>query len=374
MGDGTNPERHDPDIELYAVAELDGDVRDGIRIYRSDDAVYEAWSSEDAAIRCYEDDGTWQVKVRFPEQDIEDAYNRLITTAEEVNDAYGTALDISPKRFRERVESDDEVILADGETTLHYREETDLDELIEAVAGDPTKASLAKAVVTDVATEAAEGTVIGAVVGSIAGPPGVVATAAAWGGIWGGLSVVRNGVDLARGGSGPRTTRFFEERRKKQYKAVDVVEDHLESVNRLHSLEAEVEATREMDMAKHDELAGLEEDGVEDAHDLLMQLHFHRYEEGDGVMAMHTTDTYEEAAAFITAVTGNTVPRQRPSLYTARDAFTTVFDHLTYMEHDEQNYLDDAAVLARNAHNHGTDEVTAWLKQQHAGFVHDAAQ
>lgn len=400
-----------PSLDLYAVEEID----EGVRIYRSDDAVFEAWTvdnpeaarsvplrergpnvfrdaMEKAEARLYRDDGRWYAKVRFRETDVEEAYDRLIEAAQDVNATYATALDISPKRFRERVHADGMVTLEEGRTTLHYREETDLDTIVEGIlGGEIGDSSLAKGLLTGgaacVGIGAAAGAGIGAAIGSLAGPPGVVGGAALGaqvGGInAGGGFFLGNGIPAVmahrrdpnyfwRYGSGmpvDRATKYFEERRQeKQYTAVDAVEEHLSAVNRLHSLAEEVQVTREMEMGQHEELEALRDRGIEEVHEGLMQIHFGRFEDGEGVTAVHAADSYEEAVDFLETVGADAVDGgERPSLYRDMDAFTTVFDHLAYTEQGGTKYLNDACTLGRNVQE-GEDvqtELADWIRRQH---------
>lgn len=385
-----------PEIELYAVERIVEEPAGGIRIYRSDDAVFEARSGEDADTRIYRDGDRWYTKIRFDEDDVEDAYNEMMRAADDINERYGTALDIAPPEFLVRAEEDGEIHIEDGRIQLNYVEETELDEAVDELFDEPARSSILKGAAASGAAEVGAGSVLGAAVGAVlgaaGGPPGVIGGAgmgAAAGGTGGGVLAALDSAAAAV--SLPRPSRlnmdsrlpmtnavkWFEERRKEKYTALDAMEDHLSTLNKLHSMEEEVDVIREMDLERHEELEDLQDSDIEQIHDVLMEVHFDRFEESEGVTVVHEAGSYEEAAEFASVVTPEADGAQeRPSIYTAPEAFRTIFERCTYTERDTLKYFDDAGVLVENVYGREAvpQEIVGWLERQHRDLIQDVGR
>lgn len=381
-----------PDMELYATEELDDGLGHGLRITRSDDAVYEARTAEDAVSRIYEEDGTWHAKVLLPLTDSEEAYDRMQAMMDDINDAYGTALHTNPKAFGDAINRDGRIKASDGATRVCYVDEEDT-QPIEEIAETPSDASILKGwlagTTASIGGGAGVGALAGGAIGMLGGPPGAVGgavTGAHVGAGIGGVLSAWEGVDTVTEGPGypiaspvtGRTIRYFERRAQTRYQpdAIAAAEDYFDRFNALHSLERELAERNRFDEARHARLEKLRDADIENIHDTVMEEHFHQFDEGEGLTATHETDTYLDAVRFVGHVANHVPPTDESSLYTSPDTFQQIFSHCTYQEDGETHYLDDAKILVHNVYDNTdtADAIVDWLEAEHPDLVQDVGR
>lgn len=380
------------DIEVYATDRFDDALGAGLRIYTSGDAVYEARQNDDASVRIYPEGSGWHAKVQYDSDGLEDAYDQFSALAEDIEDAYGVSLDITPKAFMEAMEAADSVEQQDGRYSLTFREEPDIRALVDQpISGRSRLKGAAASMASMTGGSGAVGAALGAAIGIPGGPPAMTAGAAIGamgagfvGGIVGFSEALASGTashDRFMWRSGfptHRFIRFFEKRRRKKYVDDDRLAEkaHFDMVNRLNALDREMELADSLDLSRHEDYTDLEESGIDEVHDILMRTQFHAFEDTGGITASYEADTYTEAAAFAATLLDADTPEARPSIYTNPDVFKELFRHCVYTEDGETKLFGTGRELVRNVFDRDdTDGVIAdWLEETYPAHVQEIGQ
>lgn len=380
------------DVELYATDRVQDALGDGLRIHTSWDEVYETRRHDDAAIRIYPAEGRWHARVQYDVTELEDAYDRFSAAASGIADAYEVSLDTTPKAFMADLDSDGLVREDDGRYTLTFREEPDIRSLVnQPVSGKSWLKGMAASMASLTGGGSTVGAVLGGALGIPGGPPAMAAGATAGavgGGVLGGIvgfseTLATASVSEDRymwRSSFPTNawTRFFEKRRRKKY--VDegrlAEETHFDLMNRLNTLDRELELADSLDLARHEEYTDLDESGVDEVHDILMRTQFHDFEKTGGVTATRTAETYEEAAAFAAELLDVDAPDERPSIYTDPAVFRDLFDQCSYEDDGEERLFGTGHAMMQDVVGRDAVDpsIVTWLEERHPGLVKEVGQ
>lgn len=356
------------DIELYAVDPLSD--AEGIRLFRSDDTVYEAAQHGKTASRIYPEEGQWTVKVNVPVEERREAYDTFRRMADRLEDAYDVDLPKTWLEFQEEYE--DTATAAEEGVALCYRNEGSL-------------------AIPDPGHEAAMGRGDAAMLGNLAGGGLGLASAGALGamgslppegsiiGIVGlGLSPAWGVLTALGANTGVPTVknRIGRWKRRRRYGDIGALQDRslLEHLNERNALKHLLDRNESFPADVTERYRELDDRALEAALDIITTAHFERFEELPGINVTASFDTYEEAAAFQDTVRDEDSGRyERPSIYTSPAAFRSMFDDLTFTVDGREYVLEDAEVLVQNVFERDPvdDAIITWLEEAYPDVVQD---
>lgn len=353
-----------------AATGLDDALGTGLRLHTDHDEVYELREAGKAAVRVYGEEGEWTVKARFQETDLDPAYDRFDAIAETLEDAYGENLITSATYFLNEAKHGGSVETTSGPITLRYNERDadgllTIDDMGGGIPAGPdilvglgyAGTGLAGGAAAGAAAAGPEGMMVGGVGGMVAG--------------FAGFFKELNGFPRSPIGysiKGMKNTRKRVQRRRERKKTrADRLEEYglWDTLNEANRLETVAETTRDLDEARrHEEL---QETGITETVDALMDHHFDSFHERQGVTATATTDSYREALDFAATVLDRETPGHvdhgHPTIY--RDPL--IFRDLFEAAHKERREELVATVLDVDT----AGPVEEYLDSHHEDIVRD---
>lgn len=361
------------DTELYAVDQhVETPRGNGFRIHTLEDEVYELLETGDGASRIHPSDryggDQWRSTVQLPVAEVQEAYDTFRAVADRVEEAYDVDLPESWISFRKAYENGGTSVGHDAFNVRYNRED--------GITVPKER----------FATYGGVGTLGGGFFGSLAGMFGSMGAHAA------GLVSEPTGVAIMLGSIpasfifgwgggylGPKAKgKWTNWRRQRTYGDPEKAGDDtlFARLNERNSLEALLNGDESFPDHLTDRYLAMEDAGLEDVKDLLLKTHFHGFDKAQGVVAEATFDTYEEAAEFQHVVRGDTAAVvDRASIYTNTDAFTTMFDHLTFTVEGEEYILTDAERVVENVYERDTHpDIVTWLEEEHPDLVTETGQ
>lgn len=351
-------------IYLYAVEPL-ADA-EGVHLFQSDDTFYEAVQHGEAASRIYPDDGQWSAKVNIPVKERRSAYDWFRGIADRLEETYSVDLPKTWLTFQEEYE--DTATASDDDITVCYRSEGSL--AIPNPGHETPLGSRSAAMIGNLGGGGLGIASVGALTGInpvldalIFASPGVGALGAL--GANAGVPAVKN--------------RIGQWKRRRRYGEIDAVRERrfLDQINERNSLERLLDRNQSFPTDLTERYTELEGRALNEALDIVTTAHFERFDELQGINVTGSFDTYEEAAAFRDTVRDrDSEAYERPSLYTAPDAFRSMFEHLTFTMEGEKHVLEDAYRLTETLLE-GADadpDISTWLEETHPDIVKQAGQ
>lgn len=358
-----------PPTQLYYIESISDGLGDGLRILTTYDEVYEARDGTEWETRIYRNDDAWQITSRYPDTDVEKAYDRFIQVSEAINDRDGADLDMEPSVFLDQAKTDGFIQSQQDGYKLKYRTEQD-----EVNFDNPSILNPVGGVAGYVAAGTAAGSTLGPEGLAIGGLTGALAGAADF------TLSAGNATKLEKNAERPRTPialgyrtmrtvkgkmqNWRESRRiqkqMNQYRQPDL----FNAVNELHCIESRMNQNRTVE--GHERRDQLQEGTPDNTLSTAMDMAFYRFDEHPGVTVTSTFDTYHDAADFLAAVTGSDAPETQPSIYVDEDAFTALFERM-----DAYELTEDQNILVANAHEHGNDEILTYLEETYPNLFHE---
>lgn len=326
----------------YLAAEpFDDALSGGIRVHTDRDELYEARTVDGHPVRIDGADDRWRVQVHLPASDDPlEGYDTFDTVAERLENTYREELITPATDFLDRLEGSNSVTAVDDTIEVRYRTrhawKTDPGDGYRPSKGGPSarEGHIIRMTGAGAGTGGAAGIALGATAGpetaAVLGAGGAFAGAVA--GFADGIflyDILRTPLSLSYGvEKGTDWTRrkrkeFREWRANRQNRLEDL--GTFDRFNEKQRLAAVKDETRDPHAAQR--YRELRDSDVEENVLDLLERHFDRFDERQGVTAIHTTDSYEEAAAFATAAleTGSAAVEQ-PSLHTNERVFRTIFE------------------------------------------------
>jgi hypothetical protein len=358
---------------MVAGERVRGDLGDGVRLYNSDDTVYELRVEDGLPLigdtvetRLYQDGNRWQAKLRIPETDLEDAYDHVLELSERIEEEYGFDPSMPVRLFNDGIRHDigDEI---DGQFRFN---DASMDEYGKEYSERHLEGEELLAMGGGVGY-LGSGLVGGGVAGSLLGPPGTVAGAVlgaagglgAW--VWdmnGAQEGKNTPINLVSKAPG-KTIGAIKKRQKENERSGKPLKDmnFLEQLNEKRHIEPDYQDARDWDLRERYE--ALEEKDLEDRFDTAMDATFHRLEQAPGLHLTASFDDYGEALDFLATAQGAEAPEtDTPSVYDNPDAFSQIFRY----SRDE-----DRRRLIRNVQEDGSESVEQYLEDEHEGLMID---
>lgn len=349
---------------------LDDTLGEGLRLHTDQDELYELRSTAGTDIRVHGNADDWTATVRFPDTDLDPAYERFDTIAEDLEAAYGEELITPATRFLRAARDTGEVITRSGPITLKYNEtgENSLLTLDELESDDVTGKEVAGTLVSYAGSGAASGGATGlmlgnselAVLGTVAGAVGGFASAF--------YTEHEKRFPHSPAGYGIKGLRNMKTRVRKRRERKEKAEERLneqdiwDTLNEKNRLAVVADTTRDLDEARRYE--EVKETDVEETVETLMDCHFHGFPDRAGVTAMIKAESYDAALDFAATILDRTTPDiDRPSIYHTRRIFRDVFE----AAHEDRQEDLVATVLEDGA----AQEVRDYLDDTHPGLVQD---
>lgn len=322
----------DVGTEVYSVQPLSlYEPGAGIRLVDANDTTYELRNMDGFQTRIYGDGDGFTATVRKPVEtdDTGDIFEEAEELASQIEDEYGVDLQPDPEQFYERVEERGTwCTMRDDRHTLRYNLESYADSL---PSTDPDEDRARKVLTAGVLGVGGGG------MGAIFALPVELGAPLAFGGL-GYMFWETVGVNGGRWSPATALTRWYKRRKVEKHKNGErLTGDLVEDINRLtvrrNDLEDElytdtgytdieyVERKKHMEAERRELL----DDETWDRFQQQLDINFTDFHELDGITATYECGSYTGAATFITTVTGEDIPTERPSLYTDLGLFEDVF-------------------------------------------------
>lgn len=340
---------------IYHAARVEQGDWDGYRLLSHEDAVYEAVTDGDVEARIHGDDDTWEAAVRFPVADDGEAYDAWDDVASGLAPSPDSTLHVDGLTFQEE-RADGPTRSAEG-YTLRYNPD-----------GDVATPEHAYESPVDSIPLFFGGGMLGWVPAFPLAIPAdevlghAMAGEAVLGGVWAGLAA---GLPAANYALPKAAGKIDTWRSKRRYGDPDRLQDEtlLDRLNERNALERFLEEDG-FDEALGDRYAELDHGNPDAELERLVETHFDRFDEQEGVIVSTRAGTYREAASLLDAV-ASPHDGDRPRVTRDPDAFRTVFDHLVV----DDTVLTDGKELVRRALEGAHPDVEAFLDDRYGDVV-----
>lgn len=327
---------------FYHAEPVEEEGWEGFRLLSHTDEVYEAVTDGAVEMRVYGDEAGWDVAVRFPTETDEDAYERWEAVSDRIRYADGPDLAVDGLTFHE--EKDGGMDRGADGITLRYTQDGAV-AVPEHSYGRPHTGSMAEAGVFLGGFGGMGAGFVGSALG-LAEPLLLPLALGTWA-----AGVI--GLPVA-GKTLPATAeRINNWRSRRKYGSEDRIADVslLERINERNALERYLEQVRYEDAAS-ERYEELDEADMDETLAQLLETHFDRFDQQEGVLALKESETYEDATAFASTVTGTPYTPERPRIIDDRDRFATVLRHCTF----DDALIDEGRSLIRRVVEEAADD------------------